>query len=120
MQLFSVFKHLIPEVHAFTDEDKRYNVGATWTAQDGLKEFHNVELRYVHNSERLALQGEPQPDGSFKYVEPNGNVHVMSAERVKLFMEQTQQHATIMCNMIDKIQALGLNGPVVDTNGQAA
>jgi hypothetical protein len=31
MQFFAAFKTLIPEIHAFSDEDKRYNVGATWT-----------------------------------------------------------------------------------------
>jgi hypothetical protein len=64
MSILSCFQHIIPDFHAFSDEDQRYNLGATWTAADGLKDYHNLELRYVHNSERLALQGDPQPDGA--------------------------------------------------------
>ena len=120
MQIFSAFKHLIPEFHAFSDEDKRYNIGATWTAADGLKDYHNVELRYVRNSERMALQGEPQPDGSWKYVEPNGNVHVISAERAKHFMEQTQAHASIMVGMLDKMREAGIIDDILDTDAQPA
>jgi len=86
MQFFAAFKSIIPEFHAFSDEDKRYNIGATWTDAQGLRDHHNLELRYVHNSERLALQGDPQPDGSWKYVEPNGNIHVISPERAKHFI----------------------------------
>ena len=120
MQIFAAFKHLIPEFHAFSDEDKRYNIGATWTAADGLKDYHNVELRYVRNSERMALQGEPQPDGSWKYVEPNGNVHVISAERAKHFMEQTQAHASIMVGMLDKMREAGIIDDILDTDAQPA
>jgi hypothetical protein len=81
MQFFAAFKTLIPEFHAYADEDKRYNIGATWTDAQGLRDYHNLEMRYVRNSEKLALQGEPQPDGSWKYVEPNGTVHVISPDR---------------------------------------
>jgi hypothetical protein len=120
MQIFAAFKSIIPEFHAFSDDDNRYNLGATWTAPDGLKDYHNLELRYVHNSERLALQGDPQPDGSWKYTEPNGYVHTITAERAKHFMEQTHQHATIMCAMLDKLQEAGVMQPVVDTQVQSA
>ena len=120
MQIFAAFKHLIPKFHAFSDEDKRYNIGATWTAPDGLKDYHNVELRYVRNSERMALQGQPQPDGSWKYVEPNGNVHVISAERAKHFMEQTQAHASIMVGMLDKMREAGIIDDILDTDAQPA
>ena len=27
MQIFAAFKHLVPEFHAFSDEDQRYNIG---------------------------------------------------------------------------------------------
>ena len=120
MQIFAAFKHLIPEFHAFSDEDKRYNIGATWTDSQGLRDHHNVELRYVRNSERMALQGEPQPDGSWKYVEPNGNVHVISAERAKHFMEQTQAHASIMVGMLDKMREAGIIDDILDTDAQPA
>jgi len=120
MQIFAAFKHLIPELHAFSDEDKRYNIGATWTDAQGLRDYHNVELRYVRNSERMALQGEPQPDGSWKYVEPNGNVHVISAERAKHFMEQTQAHASIMVGMLDKMREAGIIDDILDTDAQPA
>lgn len=118
MSIFACFKYIIPEFHVFSDEDKRYNVGATWTAQDGLKDYHNIELRYVHNSERLALQGDPQPDGSWRYVEPNGNVHTISVDRAKHFMEQTQLHATIMVEMLDKLKQSGTGQPPIDTSVQ--
>jgi len=120
MQIFAAFKHLIPEFHAYSDEDKRYNIGATWTAADGLQDFHNLELRYVRNSERLALQGDPQPDGSWKYVEPNGCVHTISAERAKHFMEQTQAHAHIVCDMLDKLRESGIGQEVLDTQAHPA
>lgn len=118
MNIFACFKHIVPEFHAYSDEDKRYNIGATWTGQDGLHDYHNIELKYVHNSERLALQGDPQPDGSWKYVEPNGNVHTISAERAKYFMEATQHNATIMCNMLDRLRDLGVTGETLDTSAE--
>ena len=114
MQILAAFKSVIPEFHAFSDEDNRYNIGATWTAPDGLKDYHNLELKYVHNSERLALQGDPQPDGSWRYVEPSGAIHTITAERAKHFMEQTHQHATLMCAMLDKLKESGIVGPMVD------
>lgn len=120
MQIFAAFKSLIPELHAFSDEEQRYNIGATWTGNDGLRDFHNLELRYVHNSERLALQGEPQPDGSWKYTEPNGRVHTITAERAQQFMEQTHQHASIMCGMLDKLRAAGVMDQLVDTTAEPA
>ena len=119
MSIFSCFKHIIPEFHAYSDVDQRYNLGATWTAQDGLRDFHNLELRYVHNSERLALQGNPQPDGSWKYVEPNGSVHTISAERAAHFMQQTHEHASIMCNMLDKLREAGIGAATVDTTANS-
>ena len=120
MQIFAAFKHLIPELHAFSDEEKRYHLGATWTDQDGLRNMHNLELRYVHNSERLALQGDPQPDGSWRYVEANGSVHTISPERAKHFMEQTHQHATIMCAMLDKLKESGVMNEPLDTQASLA
>ena len=120
MQILAVFKSILPEFHAFSDVDQRYNIGATWTAPDGLKDYHNLELRYVHNSERLALQGDPQPDGSWKYTEPDGTVHCITPERAKQFMDQTQQHATIMCSMLDKLRDAGVLDQTVDTVAKPA
>jgi hypothetical protein len=120
MQIFAVFKHLIPQFHAFADDENRYQLGATWTDNNGLQDYHNIEFRYVHNSERLALQGEPQPDGSWRYVEPSGAVHTMSAERAQHFMEQTQAHASIMVGMLTKLQEAGVMDQVIDTEAQAA
>lgn len=120
MSIFSAFKHIIPQFHAYADDDNRYNVGATWTGTDSLQDYHNIEFRYVHNSERLALQGEPQPDGSWRYVSPEGHIHTMSAERAKHFMEQTQTHASIMVSMLQKLQDAGALDDIVDTNAQPA
>ena len=120
MQFFAAFKSIIPEFHAFSDEDKRYNIGATWTDAQGLRDHHNLEMRYVRNSEKLALQGEPQPDGSWKYVEPNGSVHVISAERARHFMETTQAHATMMCAMLERLKEAGLYDKFIDTDATPA
>jgi hypothetical protein len=120
MNIFGCFKHIIPEFHAYSDADQRYNIGATWTAQDGLHDYHNIEIKYVHNSERLALQGDPQPDGSWKYVAPDGGIHVMSAERARAFMEQTHAHANIMCGMLERLKENGMMDQVVDTQAQPA
>lgn len=120
MSIFSPLKHIIPEFHAFSDEEKRYNLGATWTDQDGLRDMHNIELRYVRNSEKLALQGKPNPDGSWSYVESNGRVHTITADRAKAFMDKTQEHATIMLQMLQKLEDNGTNAPTIDTEAAAA
>jgi hypothetical protein len=120
MEFLSALRHLIPDIHAFSDEDGRYNLGATWTASDGLQDYHNLEVKYVRNSERMALQGDPQPDGSWRYVEPSGHVHTISAERARHFMEQTHAHANIMCGMLDRLKESGLLEEVVDTEAQPA
>ena len=118
--MFAAFKALVPNFHAFSDEDERYNLGATWTAIDGLHDYHNIEFKYIRNSERLALQGDPQPDGSFKYIEPTGRVHTMSAERVEKFMTQTSKQATIMCDMLEKLKEYETPQMPVDTTASAA
>lgn len=118
--MLSYFKHLIPQPHGYMDEDRRYNLGLTWTDADGLTDTHNIEFKYVRNSERLALQGEPQPDGSWRYIEPNGTVHTISGERAQHFMEKTHEHATIMVAMLNKLQQAGVVGDIVDTEAQPA
>lgn len=117
--MFSILKTLIPQCHAYADSDGRYNMGATWTDQAGLQDYHNVQVMYVRNSEALALQGDPQPDGSFKYTEPNGRVHVMEAERVTKFMEHTTKQATVMAGMLDKLKEYETRGQTLDINAQA-
>lgn len=119
MSVLSCFKHLIPQPHGYMDEEGRYNLGFTWTDQEGLTDSHNLEFRYVRNNERLALQGQPQPDGSWQYVEANGTVHTISAERAKSFMEKTHEHATIMCAMLDKLKAASA-AEIVDAQAQPA
>jgi hypothetical protein len=113
--MFAALKTLIPNFHAYSDDESRYNMGATWTSMDGLQDYHNVEFRYVRNSEALALQGDPQPDGSFRYTEPNGRVHTMAPERVSKFMEQTSKQATIMCDMLEKLRDYENGEKPVDT-----
>jgi predicted transcriptional regulator len=44
----------------------------------------------------------------------------MSADRAKMFMEQTHAHATIMCGMLDRLKESGLMDQVVDTAAQPA
>lgn len=118
MSFLKAFKTIIPQPHGFSDEEGRYHLGLTWTDQDGLTDSHNVELRYVRNSEKLALQGQPQPDGSWEYVEPNGMVHRISAERAEAFMKKTQEHASIMLQMLKRMEENGV-GPTVDTQATA-
>jgi len=120
MEIFACFKNLIPTVHAYQDDEQRYNLGATWTAADGLQDYHNIELKYVRNSERLALQGDVQPDGSWKYVEANGTVHTITADRANNFMKTTSDNATLMCQMLDRLQQVGMPGPTVDTEALPA
>ena len=118
MQLLKAIKSFLPEVHAFSDEDHRFNIGATWTASDGLKDFYNLELRFIHNSERLALQGSPRPDGSWAFIDPSGQVHTITAERAKAFMDQTHRQATIMCGMLDKLRETGVMNEPVEATAQ--
>ena len=115
MSIFSCIKDIIPQFHAYMDEDHRYNIGGTWIDREGLTDVHNLELRYVRNSERIALQGDPQPDGSWAYTETNGTVHTISAERVQLFMEKTHEQACIMTNMLDKLESSGLIAKPLET-----
>jgi len=115
MKLLASISALLPQLHAFLDEDNFYQLGATWTAADGLREQHNLELRYTHNSERLALQGEPMPNGSWRYVAPNGRVHTISAERAREFMETTHRHATVMVGMLDRLKEAGVAAPTFNT-----
>jgi len=115
MKLLASISALLPQLHAFLDEDSFYHLGATWTAADGLREQHNLELRYTHNSERLALQGQPMPNGSWRYVAPNGRVHTISADRARDFMETTHRHATVMVGMLDRLKEAGVTAPTFDT-----
>ena len=115
MQIVKMAKAMIPTFHATMDEDKMYHLGCTWISEDGLTDRHNVEIRYTRNSESLALKGEPQPDGSWKYVEPSGAEHVMTAERVNAYMKQTHKQAVIMNEMLTKLEAAGLMQDAIET-----
>lgn len=118
-QMFQALKSLIPQPHCNMDEDQRYNIGLTWIDRDGLTDRHNVQIKYIRNSERLAVtMGEPQPDGSWKYIDEGGMVHTMNAERVNAFYKKTQENAVIMSAMIDKINEH--IGPTVDAEGSPA
>ena len=113
--MFGAIKHLIPQPHGYMDDEARYNLGLTWVDQDGLTDVHNLQVRYTRNCERLAItQGEMQPDGSWAYKEANGTVHVMSAERAKSFMAKTQEHATIMVGMLEKMEKAGVDVSAID------
>ena len=108
MQIVSAAKSLIPSFQAYSDDDKRYHLGLTWTDDKGLRDEHKLELRYTRNNESLAIQGEPQLDGSWKYVEPNGNEHVLSSERAKQFLHVTVKNAVIVNAMVDKLKQAGM------------
>jgi len=119
--MFGPLKNLIPQPHCFKDDDTRYNIGLTWIDDKGLTDSHNFQIQYARNNERWAIErGKPQPDGSWLYKEDNGCVHIMSAERVNQFMEKTQEHAAIMCGMLDKLQDSGLLQQPVETEAAPA
>jgi hypothetical protein len=121
MNLSALLSSFIPVIHFFKDEEHRFNLGATWVDNEGLKDYHNLELRYVRNSERLALiNGSPQPDGSWAYVETEGLIHRISADRAQAFMEKTHEQATIMCGMIDRLREAGALDPVIGTEAAPA
>jgi hypothetical protein len=120
MKLLSTLQSWLPEMHNYTDDDRRHHIGFTWHGKDGLRDSHDLELRYTYNSERLALQGNPCPDGSWSYTEPNGRVHTITAERAKAFMHATQESASLMVDMLDKLREAGVLDDIVETNAQAA
>ena len=121
MNLSALLSSFIPEIHFFKDDEHRFNLGATWVDNEGLRDYYNLELRYIRNSERLALiNGSPQPDGSWAYVETEGLIHRISADRAQAFMEKTHEQATIMCGMIDRLREAGALDPVIGTEAAAA
>jgi hypothetical protein len=120
MKLLSTLQSWLPELHNFTDEDRRHHIGFTWHGKDGLRDSHDLELRYTYNSERLALQGNPCPDGSWSYTEPNGRIHTITAERAKAFMHATQKSASLMVDMLHKLREAGVLDKIVETKAQAA
>ncbi len=120
MKLLSTLQSWLPELHNYTDDDRRHHIGFTWHGMDGLRDSHDLELRYTYNSERLALQGIPRPDGSWAYTEPNGRVHTISAERARAFMQSTQESATLMVDMLNKLREAGILDDIVETQAQAA
>ena len=66
----------------------------------------------------MALEcGDVQPDGSWKYIEPNGTVHLFEAERAKAFMDTTEKSATIMISMLEQMQKAGVSrdSDLIDT-----
>ncbi len=118
MSLFGALKPFIPQPHALRDENDRYNIGFTFIDTDGLTDRHNLELRYTRNSERMALEcGDVQPDMSWKYVEPNGTVHIFEAERAKAFMDTTEKASTRMISMLEQMQKAGVrrDSDLIDT-----
>jgi hypothetical protein len=44
----------------------------------------------------------------------------MTAERAQAFMQQTHEHANIMCTMLDRLREAGLMDNIVDTEAKAA
>ena len=120
MKILSTLQSWLPELHNYTDEDCRHHIGFTWHNKDGLRDSHDLELRYTYNSERLALQGSPRPDGSWAYTEPNGRVHTITATRARAFMQNTQESASLMVEMLEKLRDAGALDEIVETQAQAA
>jgi hypothetical protein len=42
----------------------------------------------------------------------------MTADRAKAFMQQTHEHATVMCTMLDRLKEAGLMDDIIDTEAQ--
>ena len=120
IKILSTLQSWLPELHNFTDDDRRHHIGFTWHGKDGLRDSHDLELRYIYNSERLALQGSPRPDGSWSYTEANCRVHTISAERARAFMQSTQESASLMVEMLNKLRDAGVLDDIVETQAQAA
>ena len=109
--MLGAFKQFLPQPHCFKDEDTRYNVGLTWIDDRGLTDSHNLQIQYIRNCERWALEkGKPQPDGSWVFIEDNGCVHSITAEKAKHFMEKTQENANIMVAMLDLMPSAVTHG----------
>jgi len=100
MKILSTLQSWLPELHNYTDENCRHHIGFTWHSKDGLRDSHDLELRYTYNSERLALQGSPRPDGSWAYTETNGRVHTITAPRARTITQSTQESASLMVEML--------------------
>jgi hypothetical protein len=120
MKILSTLQSWLPELHHYSDDDRRHHIGFTWHSKDGLRDSHDFELRYTYNSERLALQGSPRPDGSWAYTEPNGRVHTISTERARAFMQNTQESAFLIVEMLEKLRDAGVLDEIVETEAQAA
>ena len=120
MKILSTLQSWLPELHNYTDDNRRHHIGFAWHGKDGLRDSHDLELRYTYNSERLALQGSPRPDGSWAYTEANGRVHTISAERARAFMQNTQESASLMVEMLNKLRDAGVLDDIVETQAQAA
>lgn len=120
MNILSTLQSWLPEMHNYTDDDRRHHIGFTWHGKDGLRDSHDLELRYTYNSERLALHGSPRPDGSWAYTEPSGRIHTISAERTRAFMQSTQESASLMVEMLEKLRDAGVLDDIVETEAQAA
>ena len=120
MKVLSTLQSWLPELHKYTDEERRHHIGFTWQGKDGLRDSHDLELRYTYNSERLALQGIPHPNGSWAYTEANGRIHTITAARARAFMQSTQESASLMVEMIEKLRNAGVHDEIVETQAQAA
>ena len=118
MKILSTLQSWLPELHNYKDDDRRHHIGFTWNGKDGLRDSHNLEFRYMYNSERIALQGSPLRDGSWAYSEANGRVHTISAENVKAIMDHTHESATLMVAMLDKLREAGVLDPIIETEAQ--
>ena len=116
MQIIQAAKAIVPEFHAFSDDDKRYHIGATWVSDSGLKDHHNLELRYTRNSEELAVtQGEEQLDGSWMYEEPNGTKHTISKARFDTYIGVKKKHADQYADLKNRMKNSGINSEIIDT-----
>ena len=95
MNIFKAATLLVPAIVCGYDDETRHNkVAATWTDQEGYRTTYGVEFRAVHNSERIAIdKGNRQPDGSFVYIAPNGNVHTCTLERFMAIAKMQAEQA---------------------------
>lgn len=95
MNIFRAATLLVPTLAmGYDDQTRHNNMSATWTDQEGYRTTYGVEFRAVHNSERIAIEkGNRQPDGSFVYVAPNGNVHTCTLERFMAIAKMQAEQA---------------------------
>ena len=63
--------------------ETRYNVGLTWIDDRGLTDHTTSKSNTFAAANVGHWKDKPQPDGSWAFIEDNGCVHSITAEKAK-------------------------------------